>query len=440
MTQLLTSQTQRHHPWHSPILFCSWACHRPWPTYFQLILSYLYMEFQASPRSRGSSCSTTRSTQAPMARMQNPKAKDMLKIKVMKEFLKKRNASNQNLIREHFQIGRQINQTMVPEEAAVMIQAPLQDISDQVRDVPDQPLPTPRTTTRTPPIPVITVIQSTGELLQNCIIDYVLYLQLHPVYLHPMHHWWQFPTTIYILGLHRSPCLSLLVPWSAPLWPPVWSTSWETKWLTMLPIPPPFQQESEEFPPDYSILILWVPKIPQFWQVHPPSWTLWRRLRQLLPHGIRKAPPMERQWTRLWLTLCFILFCHLGPRTDAWLPIPHPARQPCQLPGTYKDTPDFINSGYTIDEWLLTDHVQICQRYSGNIEKFTRYNHNQILDTWKISFGNNQAISPARITCIPWDTLAASSAIMAIDRIDESLLPYIAENFKDGFMEMIIAI
>jgi hypothetical protein len=29
---------------------------------------------------------------------------------------------------------------------------------------------------------------------------------------------------------------------------------------------------------------------------------------------------------------------------------------------------------------------------------------------------------------------------MAIDRIDESLLPYIAENFKDGFMEMIIAI
>jgi hypothetical protein len=121
--------------------------------------------------------------------MQNPKAKDMLKIKVMKEFLKKRNASNQNRIREHFQIDRQINQTMVPEEAAVMIQAPVQDISDQVRDVPDQPLPTPRTTTRTPPIPVITVIQSTGELLQNCIIDYVLYLQLHPVYLHPMHHW-----------------------------------------------------------------------------------------------------------------------------------------------------------------------------------------------------------------------------------------------------------
>lgn len=286
-------------------------------------------------------------TQAPMARMQNPKAKDMLKIKVMKEFgkfLKKRNASNQNLRREHLQIDRQINQTMVPEEAAVMIQAPLQDISDQVRDVPDQPLPTPRTTTRTPPIPVITVIQPTG----NCIIDYVLYLQLHPVYLHPMHHWWQFSTTIYILGLHRSPCLSLLVPWSAPLWPPVWSTSWETKWLTMLPIPPPFHQESEEFPPGYSILILWVPKIPQFWQVHPPSWI------------IRKAPPMERQWTRLWL--------------------------------------------------------------------------------WKISFGNNQAISPARITCIPWDTLAASSAIMAIDRIDESLLPYIAENFKDGFMEMIIAI
>eukprot|EP00435_Cladocopium_sp_Y103_P060113 s818_g21.t2 len=136
--------------------------------------------------------------------------------------------------------------------------------------------------------------------------------------------------------------------------------------------------------------------------------------------------------------LYFILFYHIDPRIDEWLPVPHPVKTSFKLPNFDKDQIDFINSGYSINDRLLTDHLFICQWYADNIDKYTRYQHRHIMDIWNISFPDNPDIEPARTVNIPWDTLVASSALIALDSIDRSQIDYFPENFNDGFMDKIL--
>jgi hypothetical protein len=90
--------------------------------------------------------------------------------------------------------------------------------------------------------------------------------------------------------------------------------------------------------------------------------------------------------------LYFVLFYHLDSRIDGWLPLPHPAKLPYKLPDFQKGQPDFINSGFPINEKLLTDHLYACQWDSENIDKFIRYNLRTIVDNWQISFKDNPDI------------------------------------------------
>ena len=141
--------------------------------------------------------------------------------------------------------------------------------------------------------------------------------------------------------------------------------------------------------------------------------------------------------------LYFVLFYHLDSRIDDWPPLPHPGKLPNKLPDFQKDQPDFINSGYPISERLLTDHLFACQWYSENIGKFIRYSQKTIMDNWQISFKDNPDIHPERVVCIPWDILVASSALIAIDTIDDKALHQhsllLPTNFSDGFVDAILS-
>ena len=141
--------------------------------------------------------------------------------------------------------------------------------------------------------------------------------------------------------------------------------------------------------------------------------------------------------------LYFVLFYHLDSRIDDWLPIPHPGKLPYKLPGFQEDQAEFTTSGYPINERLLADHLFVCQWYSENIGKFIRYNQKTIMDNWQISFKDNPDIHPARVASIPWDILVASSALIAVDAIEDKsfhqdslLLP---AGFSDGFLDAILS-
>ena len=94
---------------------------------------------------------------------------------------------------------------------------------------------------------------------------------------------------------------------------------------------------------------------------------------------------------------------------------------------------------YPINERLLTDHLYACQWYSENIDKFIRCNQKTILDNWQISFKDNSDIHPAIVSCVPWNIVVASSALIAIDSIDEQFLQHHPSSIDDGFVEALLA-
>eukprot|EP00435_Cladocopium_sp_Y103_P017327 s2394_g4.t1 len=80
--------------------------------------------------------------------------------------------------------------------------------------------------------------------------------------------------------------------------------------------------------------------------------------------------------------LYFILFYYIDPRIDDWFPFPHPVKTKFRLPNFDKDQIDYINSVYSINDRLLTDLPFTCQWYADNIDNYTRYQQNHILDQW----------------------------------------------------------
>eukprot|EP00435_Cladocopium_sp_Y103_P065457 s822_g27.t1 len=136
--------------------------------------------------------------------------------------------------------------------------------------------------------------------------------------------------------------------------------------------------------------------------------------------------------------LSHILFYYIDPRIDDGFPIPRPVKTKFKLPNFDKDQIDYINSVYSINDRLLTDHLFTCPWYADNIDNYTRYQHKLILDQWKISFIANPDINPDRIINIPWDSLVATSALIALDSIDPDHIDYFPENLNDGFMDEIL--
>eukprot|EP00435_Cladocopium_sp_Y103_P070430 s272_g35.t1 len=137
--------------------------------------------------------------------------------------------------------------------------------------------------------------------------------------------------------------------------------------------------------------------------------------------------------------LYFILFYYIDPRIDDLFPIPHPVKTKFKLPNFDKDQVDYINSVYSITDRLLTDHLFTCRWYADNIGIYTRYQQKHILDQWKISFTDSPDIDPDRIINIPWDSLVATSALIALDFIDPDDIDYFPENLNDiGFKDKIL--